>query len=81
MPVPGSCGRPAEITVAEPVRRLRAAGHDESGQDGADTSLLEALPDYLADGLASERRGGSLARRTWAPPWPSAPPWRSTRRG
>jgi len=77
----GSCGRPAEIAVAEPVRRPRAAGQDESGQDGADTSLLEALPDYLADGLASERRGGSLARRIWAAPWPSAPPWRSTRRG
>ena len=52
-----------EITVAELVKRLKAATQGETGQDAGAKALLEALPDYLADGLTDPRRGGSLARQ------------------
>ena len=66
-----------EITVAEPVKRLKAAIHTESprdaergaqsggesNQDADGKALLEALPDYLADGLSDPKRAGSLARQ------------------
>ena len=54
---------PAEITVAELIRRLRAAGPGGCGQDAGDGALLEALPDNLAGGVSDEGQAGSLARR------------------
>jgi hypothetical protein len=52
-----------EVTVAELVKRLKAATQSEASPDAGGRALLEALPEYLADGLADPKRAGSLARQ------------------